>query len=62
MLEKDRLQRALVHAGVVLSSKVRRKISAELMEGGSQQLQVMLRGSGRSVGISPRLKSKHHFT
>lgn len=38
MLEKDRLQRALVHAGVVLSSKVRRKISAELMEGGSQQL------------------------
>lgn len=38
MLEKDRLQCALVPAGVVLSSKVRRKISAELMEGGSQQL------------------------
>lgn len=38
MLGKDRLQHALVCAGVVLSSKVRRKISAELMEGGSQQL------------------------
>lgn len=38
MLEKDRLQCAFMPAGVVLSSKVRRKIPAELMEGGSQQL------------------------
>ena len=37
MSEEDRLQHALACGGVVVSSKVRRT-SAELREGGSQQL------------------------
>ena len=38
MSEEDRLQHALACGGVVVSSKVRRRTSAELREGGSQQL------------------------